>query len=389
VRRNLWNEDYTPDPNAGFARWVLAFGTFGVPQAAAPIAFSLLALSLTGSADHGSWVVLAMTLAQIAGAVPVARAGRGHPLVRYTRLLMIVRTGALLAATVLAAAGATLWAIALAAGCAGLVNGAAHGCLRAVLNHLVGPGQIPRALGLGATLNEVTFASSPVIVSVIGAYSPVAAIGAIAVLGTVPLFLVPSVQAPPATASTVSSRTLLRPGILLWLFCCLATSASTAGVEVGAVSLALRFSLAPAAGALFALVLCLASISGGLWVTARNRQAQPRAVIAYLLGTSVGAVFVWGGWTLVTTLVGAVLIGFFIPVLGTHYSLVLDRLAPPQLRAEAFSLLRTASAVGVIATSGVLAIAGLDWALGVCAGLVVVATVLVAVSGRRPPNTSA
>ena len=55
-----------------------------------------------------------------------------------------------------------------------------------------------------------------------------------------------------------------------------------------------------------------------------------------------------------TTIVGAVLIGFVLAPLGTYYSLILDRLAPPQRRPEVFALLRTANAVGVIFASAVL-----------------------------------
>lgn len=51
-------------------RWQAGVGSFGVPQAAAPIAFGLVALPLTGSAESGAAMVFAMTLAQVIGAVP-------------------------------------------------------------------------------------------------------------------------------------------------------------------------------------------------------------------------------------------------------------------------------------------------------------------------------
>ena len=57
-------------------RWLLAYGTFSVPQAAGPIAFALLALPLTGNPGSGAAIVLATTIAQVIGAVPVARLGR-------------------------------------------------------------------------------------------------------------------------------------------------------------------------------------------------------------------------------------------------------------------------------------------------------------------------
>ena len=52
-------------PEARLLRWFGSYGTFAVPQAAAPIAFSLIALPLTGSASSGAAMMLAMTIAQV------------------------------------------------------------------------------------------------------------------------------------------------------------------------------------------------------------------------------------------------------------------------------------------------------------------------------------
>ncbi|WP_181010427.1 hypothetical protein [Streptomyces sp. SM14] len=87
------------------------------------------------------------------------------------------------------------------------------------------------------------------------------------------------------------------------------------------------------------------------------------------------------------TLLGAAAVGFFLPPLGTYFSLVLDQLAPAHRRAEVFALMRTANALGVIAISGLLAITGITAALSGSALLMAVATLLVAltfVAGRRP-----
>src|SRR5262245_37963410 len=58
------------------ARWLLAYGTFSMPQAAGPIAFALLAIPLTGDPRSGASIVLAITIAQVIGAGPVAQLGR-------------------------------------------------------------------------------------------------------------------------------------------------------------------------------------------------------------------------------------------------------------------------------------------------------------------------
>ncbi|GAB13299.1 hypothetical protein ARGLB_037_01500 [Arthrobacter globiformis NBRC 12137] len=74
-------------------RWLIGYGTFGVPQAGAPIAFSLLALSLTGSAEVGAGLGFVMTLAQILGAVPVSRLGIRYNAVTYLRIMSVRGVG--------------------------------------------------------------------------------------------------------------------------------------------------------------------------------------------------------------------------------------------------------------------------------------------------------
>jgi hypothetical protein len=69
--------------------------------------------------------------------------------------------------------------------------------------------------------------------------------------------------------------------------------------------------------------------------------------------------------------------------LGTYYSLVLDTLAPPHKRPEVFALLRTANAVGVIFTSGLLTVSSLSVALIVVTGLMSTVTLVVAVTSLR------
>ena len=113
--------------------WFASYGTLTVPQAAGPVAFSLIALSLTGDTSGRA----AMTIAQIFGAVPITRHGSRFPVVPLLRALVCFRAAAL----ALMAAGA-LWSppfavLVVLAALSGAVNGAAYGYLRALLNHLV------------------------------------------------------------------------------------------------------------------------------------------------------------------------------------------------------------------------------------------------------------
>jgi MFS family permease len=178
-------------------RWFISSTTFSVPQAAGPIAFSLVALSLTGDANRGAAIVLAMTLAQVAGAIPVARLGRNWPAATFLRLLVGIRTAALVLIAVLAAGKAPFIWLILAAAVGGSMNGAAHGYLRSVLNALTPAERLPRALGIAATLNELTFVLAPVAASGLGSVSPVFAVLALAGLGAVPILLVPQSRAAP------------------------------------------------------------------------------------------------------------------------------------------------------------------------------------------------
>ncbi|NKZ00547.1 MFS transporter [Nocardiopsis alborubida] len=372
-------------------RWQVGYGMFGVPQAAAPIAFALLALPITGTAESGAGLVFAMTAAQVLGAVPVSRLGRRFNGVHYLRALIAVRTLALAAVTVLAAVQAPFGLLLVAVTAAGAVNGAAYGYQRLLLNHLVEPSGLPRALGVAATLNEVGFALSPVLASVLGAVSPVWAMAAVTALGVGPLLLMPRVPGArgPRGGEAPRVRTPVPRAVLLWLFCATASAGAVAAVEVGAVSFALSFGLEAGWAFLFALVLCAGSVAGGVWVSVRNRTPAPWQVNAYLAATTAGSGLILVGGHLSLTLTGAAVIGLFLPMLGTFYSLVLDGLAPPDRRAEMFALLRTASSLGIITVSGLLALLGLRAALVGSFALLLIASCLAAAHRARSRGDSA
>jgi hypothetical protein len=369
-------------------RWFISSGTFGVPQAAGPIAFSLVALSLTGQTSGGAAMMLAMTLAQVAGAIPIARLGRNLPIAAFLRVLVVIRTLALVSVALLAAYDASFtWLIVLAA-VAGSVNGAAHGYLRAVLNHLTPASRLPRTLGIAATLNELTFVLAPVAASGLGTVSPAFAVLALAVVGAVPALLIPSTGSAAIADVRGVQGSLLRPAILLWLLCAAGGGAAVAAIEIGAVALALNFGYEPALAILFTVPLCLASVAGGIWVSVRNRMATRKTVLAQLLVMTMGSALAALNLSIAATVVGTLLIGSVLAPLATYYSLRLDTLAPPRRRAEVFALLRTANAMGVIFTSAVLTVVSLSMALIVVTGLMIVATLVVGIAARSPASTA-
>jgi len=380
---NRQSRPQAPDgsPNRGsLVRWFASYATLTLPQAAGPVAFSLVAVSLIGEASGGAAMILAMTLAQVCGAVPITRLGRTRPTVGYLRLLLIFRALvlALIALCTFIHAPFT-WLIVLAA-LGGSVNGAAYGYLRALLNHLTAAPRLPRALGIAATLNEVTFVFAPVLASGLGSISPVVAMLSIAMLGAAPALLVPRVgdaRAEPAMHAQASAS-VRNPAIVLWLACAAVESSTVAAVEIGAVALALKFGYAPALAILFTVPLCVASVSGGIWISTRNHMASRKGVLAQLSLMSLGSVFVALGSSLPLTIAGAVIIGSVIAPLSTFYSLILDALAPPQRRPEVFALLRAANAVGVIFASAALTLFSLSAALMLLAGTMIVMTATIA-----------
>lgn len=328
-------------------------------------------------------MILSMTLAQVVGAIPITRLGRNLPAATVLRLLVAFRTLALAAVTMCAYYQAPFAWLVVFAALAGLVNGAASGYLRSLLNHFTPASRLPRALGIAATLNELTFVLGPVAASGLGTISPVFALLALTLLGAIPALLIPQAGKTHVEDLPHAEASVLSPSILLWLACATAGGSTVAAIEIGAVALALKFGYAPTLAILFTVPLCLASVAGGIWVSVRNRMASRKAVVAQLSVMTLGAALAAFGPSLATTVVGAILIGFVLAPLGTYYSLVLDQLAPPTKRPEVFALLRTANAVGIIFASAVLTAASLSSALIVvtCTMLAVTLTV-----GLRAPH---
>lgn len=369
-------------------RWSISSATLVFPQAAGPVAFALIALSLTGDARGGAAMILAMTLAQVVGAIPLTRLGRNLPLATLLKLLVALRTLALTSIAVCAAYDASFtWLIVLAA-VSGVVNGAASGCLRAVLNQLASAARLPRALGIAATLNEVTFVLAPVAASGLGTLSPVLAVLALAAIGAVPALLVPHTGLGHIHDVHLAGSSVLSRSILLWLMCAAGGGATVAAIEIGAVALALNFGYEPALAILFTVPLCLASVAGGIWVSVRNRMATRKAVVIQLFIMMLGAALSALNLSVMTTIAGTLLIGSVLAPLSTYYSLILDTLAPPQRRAEVFALLRTANAMGVIFTSAVLTVVSLSMALIVVTGLMFIVTLAVAIASANHPSVT-
>jgi MFS family permease len=362
----------------GLTHWYASSMTLSLPQAAGPVAFSFVALSLTGNAAGGAAMILAMTLAQIIGAVPITRIGRRWPSASVLRVLVACRTVALALLTLCVQLEASiLWLVALA-GLAGIGNGAAYGYLRSLLSDLVPANRLPRALGIATTLNEVTYVLAPVGASALGSVSPVLAILVISIVSAAPALLIARGEAVGSEPIEDVRAALFSPVLALWLSCAAVGGATVAAVEIGAVSLALNFAYKPAHAVLFTLPLCLASIAGGIWISWRNRVATERSVLLQLSTMALGSSLVAWSDSIFLAVTGTVLIGLALAPLGTYFALNMERLAPAHKRPEIFALLRTANAVGVIFASGALTLLSLSSALIVVSSMMVMTTCLVA-----------
>jgi MFS transporter, DHA1 family, inner membrane transport protein len=361
-------------------RWLFSYGTFSVPQAAGPIAFTLLVMPLTSDPSSGAAIVLVMTIGQVVGAVPVARFGQNSNAVSFLKALVAIRTLALAAIAMLAAIGAPFNFLLVAAALAGLVSGAAFGYLRSVLNYLVEAPRMPRALGLAATLNELIFVSGPVLASVLGTLNPVLALLVLTALGATTMILMPSIPHAKAAVPVDGSGGLLTPAILLWLGCTIANSAVVSSIEIGAVLLAIKYGFEPAQGVIFTVALCMASVAGGVWVSARNRIPCRSTIFAYLVVMSAAAILIASDLSLVATLAGAIVVGCIVAPLVTSCSLQLDALLPAHRRAEVFAMSRIATSIGIILTSTNLTLTSLAATQVMAAAVVCAATVAVGIA---------
>ena len=364
-------------------RWLLSYGAFAVPQAAGPIVFALIALPLTGDPGSGAAIVLAITVAQVIGAVPIARLGRRWNAVGYLRTLVAVRTLALAALAALAAAQASFPVLIAAGALAGLVNGAAFGYLRSVLNYLVETARLPRALGLAATIGEITFVAAPVAASLLGTIDAVMALVVLSLLGALPALLLPAIPHAEVKAPADGRGSLITPPILLWLACTLANSAVVSSIEIGAVALAMRYDYPPAMGFIFTVALCAASVAGGVWVSVRNRMPAHLAVVGTLVLMTTGAALMALHLPVAITIAGALMVGICMSPLSTTYSLRIDELSPPHRKAEIFALARTMNALGIIVTSTTLSLTSLAVTQGVAVALIAVAGGGVFLLGQR------
>lgn len=334
-------------------RWAVAYGLFGAPRAGASIAFALAALSITGDPADGATALAIMTTAQLVGALPIARLGRGANSISFFKTLIFIRTTALLACATACGTGAPYAVFIAAAVAAGLVQGAAFGYLRDSANYLVVQSQMTRAVASAAFASELTFLATPILAASLGSVSASFSIATIAILGAVPAMILPSARCNVESRVAAPLTKSLTPEVLLWLGCACASSAAISGIEVGAVSLAMGFNLQAGYGAIFTGTLCAASLVGSMGNGLLNKAYSNQQVAAMFLSIIIGmALILQNSFGL--SILGCALVGICAPSLGIHYSLQLNRLVTPEMRAEVFSAMKISTSFGTILASATL-----------------------------------
>jgi hypothetical protein len=351
------------------------------PQAMAPIAFTIATISLSHGFNVGAAMVSTMTACQIVSAVPLSRLGRRADPIQFLRRIQLCRAAALLGLAVARGAGAGPMLLIGLAGLAGIASGPIFGSFRSLLGDLVPAAGLPRALALSATANEFVFVAGPVVAAFVGSASGPLALVLIAVGAGIPALLLPRLQrdGPDRTAAAPGGHPgqLLSTALTLWLFCALASSATTAAIETGAVSLAEHFGQPAKIAAVFTVALCIASISGGVILTVANQILGLAVVFGLLVTTMAGALAIGFADRLWLATLGCVLVGLCLAPLNTFFSIAAEGLLPASRRAEGFSLLRAAQGSGIVLSALLLTFLSVDHVAVVAAGLMAAAAVVV------------
>jgi DHA1 family inner membrane transport protein len=368
--------------SSGFPVWLGAQLLMIVPQAMAPIAFALATVGASGDVGIGAAMMAAMTGCQIVFAFPLSRWGRSRPPVDFLRLLIIGRGSAFGLVAAAQLLGGNPIVLVTMAGLAGMANGAIFGVFRTLLSEIIGAGQLPRAIALTATAAETVFVIGPVLAAVLGDVSgalPLFVMAGCALIPATLLRLLPPVTAPGFAIGRAGPISRALP---IWLLCALAGSSAVACVETGAVAMALRFDRSASFGAVFAVILCLASVTGGAIITWANRSLPIVVVIGLLTIMLTGSLGLGLSPHVPGALAGTVLIGLCMAPVSTYYSIVIEQLVAPDRRSEAFSVLRAAQGSGVVLSALLLTVLPIERVCLVAAGLLTIA--IGTVTATRP-----
>ncbi|MDT0342280.1 MFS transporter [Streptomyces litchfieldiae] len=324
-----------------YLHWSAGAQAGRLPAAMAPLAFTTLTVTTTGSYRLGALMMSVFVVAQTLGAVPTGRLLDRLGAARGVTLLACCAAAAFAALTAAARAGAPPLALLALVAAPGLIAGGLSGGFRSLLAGAVDEARIVRAVAVDAMLVDAILVAGPVLVAVLtpaGALLPLlvmagAYAASAALMATLPL------DAPPPRRERKGERPPLPlRRAVPWFGCNFAIGHVLSTVEVAPLPLAGRLGAGPAGAAVVLAALCGASIAGSALFAWRGRPRRAGA-IAFLGCFAAGSLFLaagTGGWP--GLLAAVVLVGACTGPLLTTASVSLQRLLPAERRAEGFSV---------------------------------------------------
>jgi MFS family permease len=325
-------------------RWSAGVQFARLPATMAPLAFTLLTTSTTGSYRLGGVLMSVYVVAEMAGAVPVGR--------------LIDRVGparGLPALLVLTAAGFGVLALAAAADAPNVVllglvllpgatAGALSGGFRTLLADTVDDTMLPRAISVDAMILEGVLIGGPALVALLdlaGTFVPLAAMTVACVAAAV---LVPRrTGEPDREESGTENVPVPVRAYLPWLGCAFTVGLLLSTIEVAPLPLVQRLGAPDAAAPVVIAVLSGASIVGSALYAWRGKTGDPRLFLGGFIvgGLALAADLGWPG-----LIVSVAVIGACTGPLVAATSVNLQRLLPKNRRSAGFSLSFTVQAAG-------------------------------------------
>lgn len=321
-----------------------------------PVGMTALALVLLVRASGNGYgaaglVAAAYSLAVAVGAPYSGRQVDRRGAARVLRRRLVVFPALLALVALLGEVDVPVWVLALPAAAAGLAIPPVSSTLRSIWPEVLGEDGARTAYALEAALQEVIFVGGPMLVAVLAAVSPVAAVLGAAVAAAVGTFAF--VRLPPVRDARPSeiqhgSRlgALSSPGVRTIALIALSLGLAFGAVEIAAPAFAELEGNRALAGIALA-GFAAGSLVGGLVAGLRPARSERRRL---LLG-AVGFAAVLALPLLAGSLVGLTLLLFvaglpIAPMVAAAYGLI-GRVAAPGSVAEAFAWFGTAVSTGI------------------------------------------
>lgn len=348
-------------------RWSAAVGITRLPPAMAPLASVFAGWQISGSYAFGALLAGCYAVCESLAAPRLGRAlDRCPPARRAGRMRSALwLAGASLTGLAIAAqVGSPRWSLVLLTMLAALSSSGVPGGYRALLTELVGPAELLTALSWDATLLEAEWLMGPILVSLaISGGRPAIVylvMASCAYVGAVLTYLVPSGnrRTPTEPAEAVQGAWQHRAGWPSYL-----TSGALGTAEGGFIAalpaLLLGLHSRVAAAGLFAAVLALASMLGGIGLSLlQSRLAGDPGRLAdwtllLMCGLLAPAVLVPSVLWLVLPVAAG---GVFIAPVNALRGKALEQALPVSLRGEGFSVQYGAYGVGAALGSVLVAL---------------------------------